>query len=85
VAEAVGIFAFGLVLGYAGWRLLLEYGKAFVRHPREVMTLEVVFQVLFRTGGPGYLAMLCLVCSAMIASGAAFMFVFELLHHLGRL
>lgn len=58
--ESIGIVAMGFALGYTGMSLLGQYGKAFFAEPRSVMTLEVLLNIA-RLGGPGYLAIVCLM------------------------
>jgi len=83
VLEGLGVTVVGLVIGYAGLRLLREYRRAFFENPRAVMTLEVMFQIA-KLGGPGYLAIACLIGSVMIVAGGIFMIIMESLHQLGR-
>ena len=75
---------FGVVLGYAGMRLLAEYRIAFVANPRAVITLEVMLQVA-KCGGPGYLAIVCLMGAAAFIFGGIGIFVAEALHLAGWL
>jgi len=83
VLEGFGVATVGLVIGYAGLRLLGEYRRAFFEKPRAVMTLEVMFQIA-KLGSPGYLAIICLIGSVMIVAGGIFMIIMESLHQLGR-
>jgi hypothetical protein len=84
VVDALGAIAIGVVIGYAGWSLLGEYRKAFFVNARAVMTLEVLLQ-LAKLGGPGYLAMLCLIGSVGLVAAGASILIFETLHRLGWL
>jgi hypothetical protein len=81
--EGIGVVAIGLAIGYAGLRLLGEYRSAFFKNPRAVMTLEVMLQIA-KLGGPGYLAILCLIGSVMIVSGGVFIIIMETLHLWGQ-
>jgi hypothetical protein len=83
VLEGLGVTAVGLVIGYAGLRLLGAYRRAFFENPRAVMTLEVMFQIA-KLGGPGYLAIACLIGSILIVAGGIFIIIMETLHQLGR-
>jgi hypothetical protein len=85
--ESIGLIAIGVVVGYAGLRLLGEYRKAFFVNPRGMMTLEVLFAIA-RFGGPGYLAMLCLIGAMFLVSGGIWLLIlaiFETLHRIGWL
>ena len=84
VLEAIGIVAVGIALGYAGTRLLGEYRKAFFADPRSVMTLEVMLNVA-RLGGPGYLAIVCLIGAVGLVSGGIVFLIMETVHRLGWL
>lgn len=81
--EGVGITIIGLIIGYAGLRLLGEYRRALFGNPRAVMTLEVVLQIA-KLGGPGYLAIICLIGGAMIVAAGIFMLLMETFHQLSR-
>jgi hypothetical protein len=83
ILEGVGVAAIGVALGYGGLSLLGEYRRAFFENPRAVMTLEVFFCAA-RLGGPGYLAMLCLIASPMFCSMGVFLVIMEIAHQLGR-
>ena len=76
--EALGVVAIGCLLGLAALALLGEYRSAFFQNPRAVMTLEVWLQVL-RLGGPGYVAVLCLLCGVWFIVVGIGMFVAEAL------
>ena len=82
--EALGVIAVGLLLAGAAAVLLRQYRGAFLQDPRAIMTLEVVLQVL-RLGGPGYLAMLCMLGGVWLLVAGIYMLVAELLFHVGWL
>jgi len=84
ILESIGIVAIGVALGYAGTRLLGQYRKAFFADPRSVMTLEVVLNVA-RLGGPGYLAIVCLIGAAGLVSAGIVFLIMETVHRLGWL
>ena len=72
----------GLAIGYAGLMLLGEYRKAFLQNPGAVMTLEVLAQVV-KLGGPGYLAIMCLIACVIFVAMGLFAIIFETGHRLG--
>jgi hypothetical protein len=76
LVEAVGLIIWGAVLACAALLLLREYLKIFADNPHAVITLEVWLQVLLKAGGPGYLAMVLLVCSAMFLLGGLSSLIF---------
>jgi len=82
--EYLGVIAFGIAIGYAGLLLLGEYRKAFFRDARSVMTLEVLFAVA-RLGGPGYLAIMCLIAAVLFVAIGVFGILFDASHRLGIL
>jgi hypothetical protein len=84
ILESVGIVAIGVALGYAGMRLLEQYRKAFFTDPRSVMTLEVVLNIV-RLGGPGYVAIVCLIGAVGLVSAGVGFLIMETAHHLGWL
>jgi hypothetical protein len=77
----IGLLLFGVLLAYLGLLLVNEYRKAFLENPPAVMSLEVLFQLL-RIGGPGYLAMLLLVCSVFFMAAGLGMLVAPWVSHL---
>jgi len=83
IAEGIGVAIAGVVIGYAGLRLLEEYRGAFLKNPRGVMTLEVMLDAA-KCGGPGYLAIVCVIAAVMLISGGAFIVAMEILHQMGR-
>ena len=76
--EALGVVAIGCLLGITGRILLGQYRSVFFQNPRTVMSLEVLLQVL-RLGGPGYLAVLCLLGAIWFIAAGIYMFVAEAL------
>ena len=82
--EHLGVIAFGIAVGYVGLLLLGEYRRAFFQNPRAVMTLEVLAQVA-KLGGPGYLAIMCLIASVIFVAMGTFAIIFETGHRLGVL
>jgi hypothetical protein len=48
------------------------------------MTLEVMLQIA-KLGGPGYLAMACLIGAVMFISAGIVMLIMEALHQVSRL
>ena len=82
--EALGLIAAGLLLAGAAAVLLRLYRGAFFHDPRAIMSLEVVLQVL-RMGGPGYLALLCMLGGVWLFAAGLYMLVAELLLHLRAL
>jgi hypothetical protein len=61
----------GLVLAIAGIALLSEYRRAFMEDPRAAMSAEVLFAMIMKAGGPGYLA-------AFLLAGAVLSFAFAI-------
>jgi hypothetical protein len=77
VIDDLGFIAWGIVIGCVGLLLLGEYRRIFFENPRVVMTLEVWFQVATKSGGPGYLAIMLLICSAIfLLEGVASLIAF---------
>lgn len=83
ILEGLGAAVIGIVIGYAGLRLLGEYRTAFFENPRAMMTLEVLLQVA-KLGGPGYLTIMCFIVAVMLFSGGIFVMIMETLHQFGR-
>jgi len=82
IVVAVSSIGFGVVLGYAGWRLLSEYRKAFFANPRAVMTLDVLIQILTCGSVPVYLSVICLFGAIAFVLGGIGIIVAESLHML---
>ena len=82
IVVAVSSIGFGIVLGYAGWRLFAEYRKAFFSNPRGVMTLDVLVQIVTCGSVPVYLSALCLFAAIAFVFGGIGILVAESLHML---
>jgi len=83
IVEGIGVAIVGVVIGYAGLGLLKEYRGAFLENPPGVMTLEVMLHAA-KIGGPGYLAIVCVIAAVLFISGGAFIVAMEIFHQLGR-
>jgi hypothetical protein len=82
--EHLGVIGIGLAIGYTGFLLLGEYRKAFLDNPRAVMTLEVMFQIA-KLGGPGYLAIMCLIAAVIFVAMGLLAIITESVYRLGVL
>jgi hypothetical protein len=60
----------GVLLAIAGLALLDEYRRLFFEDPRAAMSAEVLFAIIMRSGGPGYLAAF-LLAGAMLSFALA--------------
>ena len=58
----------GVLLAIAAFALLNEYRRLFFENPRAAMSAEVLFAIITKSGGPGYLA-------AFLLAGAVLSFV----------
>lgn len=82
---AIAVIMFGIVVGYAGWRLFAEYRRAFLTNPRAVMTLDLLIEILTCGSVPVYLSLMCLVGAVMFIFGGVAILIAEALHVVGRL
>jgi len=68
--DSLIVFGLGIVLACAAVALLWEYRRLFASNPRQLMTAEVLMQVVTTSGGPGYLAAF-LLAGALLSFGSA--------------
>ena len=67
----LGLIALGGIFFSLAWLLLVEYRRVFLSNPRELMSLEVLGQIL-ELGAPGYLAALALLMAAVFIAIGGF-------------
>lgn len=82
IVVAIASILFGILVGYAGLRLLVEYRGAFLANPRAMMTLDLLIQVVTCGSVPVYLALLCFIGAVAFVFGGIGILVAETLHAL---
>ena len=80
IVVAIASIMFGILVGYAGLRLIVEYRSAFLANPRAVMTLDVLIQIVTCGSVPVYLALLCFIGAVAFVFGGIGILVAETLH-----
>ena len=67
----LGLIALGGIFLSLAWLLLVEYRRVFLSNPRELMSLEVLGQIL-ELGTPGYVAAFALLMAAIFIAIGGF-------------
>jgi hypothetical protein len=76
------VFALGVVLACVAVAVLWEYRRLFAGDPRQLMTAEVLMQLVTSSGGPGYLAAFLLAAALLSFASALIMAVLNVVSYL---